>query len=133
MKLRRFRSAVVHRNLDQHIFRIGLGVFHKHVEISIVIEDAGVEQFVLHLFPRTPPVRLNKVPIGILPLGILVQVLHVGVGGGAVDVEVIFLYVFAMVSFAIGQSEQALFQDGVAAIPQRQREAKLLLVVGESG
>src|SRR5208283_1165722 len=82
---------------------------------------------------RTPPVRLNKVPIGILPLGILVQVLHVGVGGGAVDVEVIFLYVFAMVSFAIGQSEQALFQDGVPAVPQRQGEAKLLLVVGKSG
>ena len=38
--------------------------------------------------------------------------------GRAVEVEVTLLYVFAVVAFVAGESEQPLLQDGIAAVPQ---------------
>ena len=43
--------------------------------------------------------------------------------GRAVEVEVVFLDVFAVIALAVGQSEQPFFEDGIVAIPQRQAEA----------
>jgi len=48
-------------------------------------------------------------------------------------VKVILLHVLAVVALAVGQSEQALLQDRVLAVPERQGEAKALLVVGNAG
>src|SRR5208282_1975217 len=39
------------RNLHQDVFRTGFGILNKHVEISVLIENAGVEEFILHLVP----------------------------------------------------------------------------------
>src|SRR5262250_3688405 len=50
-------------------------------------------------------------------------------GRRAVEVEVIFLDVLAVIPFAVGQSEQTLLEDGVPGVPQRQGEAEILLVV----
>ena len=77
-------------------------------------------------------VGLDQVPVGILPLRVLVQILHVRVRRRAVDVEVVLLDVLAVVALAVGQPEQALLQDGVPLVPQRQREAQPLLVVADS-
>ena len=46
----RLRTPVMHGDPDQHVFRISLGVLDEDIEVAIFIEDAGVEQFVLHLF-----------------------------------------------------------------------------------
>src|SRR5271157_1390933 len=129
MKLSCFRTSIVDRDSDQRVFRIVLGIFHKDIKISIVIENSGVKQFVLKLFPRTPRVGLHQVEIGKFLLRVFVQVLHVRVGGGTVEIEVVFLDVFAVVALIVCQAKQALLQDGVAAVPQRQRETKLLLIV----
>ena len=51
-KPRRFRAAIMDGDPDEHILRPLLGVFHEHVKVAVVVEDAGVEQFVLELFPR---------------------------------------------------------------------------------
>ena len=64
---------------------------------------------------------------------ILVQVLHVRVRGGAVEVEIVFLNVLAMIAFAICQAKQTFFQDGIPAIPERNCETKLLLVIADPG
>ena len=124
MNLRGFRAAIVDRDFDQHVFRIGLGVFHKNIEVAVIVEDAGVEQFVLHLFARAPLVGFHQVAIGIFPLRIFVQILHVGMRRRAVDIKVVFLYVFAVVALAVGQAEQAFFQDRVATVPQAPAQSK---------
>src|SRR5437660_264134 len=49
-----------------------------------------------------------------------------------VEVEVTLLDVLAVVALAIGQAEQALFQDRVGRVPQRQREAQPALAVGDA-
>ena len=46
----RFRPTIVDGNADEYVFRAFLRVFHEHVEVAVVLEDAGVEQFVLELF-----------------------------------------------------------------------------------
>jgi hypothetical protein len=49
-----------------------------------------------------------------------------------VEVEVIFFDVLPVVGLAVGETEKAFLEDRVAAVPQRERKAKMLLVVGES-
>ena len=78
-------------------------------------------------------IGLDQVAIGILRLRVLVQVLHVRVRRRAIDVKVVLLDVLAVIALAVGQPEQALFQDGIATVPEGEREAQLLLVVGDSG
>ena len=48
-------------DLDQNIFRAALGVFHKDVEITVVVENAGIDKFVLHLITVALPVRQYQV------------------------------------------------------------------------
>ena len=102
------------------------------VEVAVVVEDAGVEQLVLELRPRPPPVGLHEVAVRELALRILVEVLHVRVRRRRVEVEVVLLDVLAVIALAVGQAEQALLQDRVAPVPQREREAEALLVVGDA-
>jgi len=49
--------------------------------------------------------------------------------GSRIEIEVIFFYVFAVIAFGPGKSEQTLLEDDVAAIPQRQREANSLVAI----
>ena len=127
----RFRPAIVNGDADEDVFRAFLGVLHEHVEVPVVVKDARIEQFVLELLPRPSPVRLDQVAVGKLPLRVLVQILHVGVRGSAVDVEVVLLHVLPMVRLAVGEPEQALLQDRVALVPQREGKAQPLLVIAD--
>ena len=84
----RFRPAIVHGHPNEDVLRPLLRVLHEHVKIPVVGEHARIEQFVFELFPRSPSVGLDQVPVGIFPLRVLVEILHVRVGRRAVDVEV---------------------------------------------
>src|SRR4030095_4318999 len=57
---------------------------------------------------------------------------HVRVRRRAVEVKIILLDVLAMVCLAVGEAEQALFQNRIALFPQRQRKAQPLFVVADS-
>ena len=48
---------------------------------------------------------------------VLVEVLHVGVGGSVIEVEVVLLDVFAVVSFSGGEAEGSFLQNGILAVP----------------
>jgi hypothetical protein len=39
-------------------------------------------------------------------------------GGRAIEIKIIFLDILAMIGFAVGQAEQAFFEDGVLLVPQ---------------
>ena len=124
--------AIVHRDPDEHVFGAALRVLHEHVEVPVFVERPRVQQLVLEVLARTRPVGLDKVPVRVFPLGILVEVLHVGVRGRAVEVEVVLLHVLAVVALAVGQAEQPLLENRVALVPQRQCEAQELLVVADA-
>ncbi len=131
-KIGGFRPAVRDRDLDQDVFGIGLGVFDEHIEVAIVVEYSGVEQFELRLVLPASPVFFHQLPVGKFRLGILVEILHVRVRGRGVEVEVILLHVLAVIALVAGQAENPLFQDGIALVPQRQGETDVLLPVADA-
>ena len=126
------RPAVVDGDPDQDVVRAAFGVLEKDVEVPVVVEDARVDQLVLELRSRPPLVGFHQVPVRELPLRVLVEVLHVRVRGRRVDVEIALLDVLAVVPLAVGDPEEALLEDGVALVPQREGKAEALLVVREA-
>jgi hypothetical protein len=130
---RRFGTAVVHRDLDQDVLGGRFGVLHKHVEVAIVVEHAGVEELVFQLIARPPSVRLYQIQIRERVLRVLVEILHVRVSGSAIEIEVVLLDVLAVIAFRVGEAEQPLLQNWIALVPEREREAQPLLVVAQSG
>ena len=112
----------------------GLGVLDEDVEVAVLVEDAGVEQLVLELAARAAGGwSSTRSSYGIRRLRVLVEILHVRVRRRAVEVEVVLLDVLAVVALAVGQAEQPLLEDRVLAVPEREREAEPLLVVGDAG
>ena len=81
---------------------------------------------------RWPFVR-DKIAVGIRRLRVLVEIFHVRVRGRAIEVEVVLLHVLAVVALAVGEPEEALLEDRILAVPQREAEAEALLVVGDAG
>jgi len=53
-------------------------------------------------------------------------------GRSGVQIEVILLHVFPVVAFVSCEPKEALLQDGIAAIPQGQREADALVPVADA-
>ena len=78
MELGRLGAAV--RRGDPHEDVVGrrLRVLHRHVEVAVAVEDAGVEELVLRRPPAPPPILLDQGRVWELGLRVLVQELHVG-------------------------------------------------------
>ena len=119
--------------LNENVLGRFLGILDEDVEVAVLVEDARVEQLVLELALAPAPVPVHEVGIRERRLRIFVEVLHVRVRRRAIEVEVVLLDVLAVITLAVGQAEEALLEDRVLAVPQRQGEAKPLLVVGDAG
>jgi hypothetical protein len=134
MNRSRLRPAVVDGDPHEHIVGIGLGIFDIDVEVAVVIEDAGIDQFEFHRRRALATCVLLEQPfVGVCGLRQLVELARVGVARDGIEIVVDLLDVLAVVAFLVGQAEQALFQDWVAAVPQRERQAQQLPVVGKAG
>ena len=133
MKGRGLRTAVVDRDLNQQVFRGRLGVLDEDVEVTILIEHAGIDQLVLEFVAAAFAVGLDEIAVWKRRLRVLVQVLHVRVRRRRVEIEVVLLDVLAVVALAVGQTKQPFLEDGVLAVPERDGETEDLLVVGDAG
>ena len=118
----RLGSAVAHADPDQNVIGRRFGVLDEHVEVSVVVENARVEQLVLGFVLAAAAVGRDEVAVRIRGLRILVQVLHVRVRRRRVEVEVVLLDVLAVIALAVGQPEGAFLEDRVLSVPQRERE-----------
>ena len=133
MQVRRIRSPVDRRDAHEDVFGSALGVLHEDIEIAAVVEDAGVEELVLHLVSGTPAIRVYQIGIRKGRLRILVEVLHVRVRRRAVEIEVVLLHVLAVIALAVGQPEEPLLENGIFRVPEGEAEAQELLVIGYAG
>jgi len=52
---------------------------------------------------------------------------------GQVEVEVVLLDILAMVPLTIGEPKKAFLDDRISSIPECERKAQSLLLVGEAG
>ena len=132
MERSRFRPAVGRRHADQDIVGRRFGIFHKHVEIALAVEDARVQQLELRV-PATPATILfEQACVRKFGLRVLVEGLQIGSGGRGVQIEIALLHVFAVVSLMVGQAEQSFLQDWVPAVPEGRGEAETTLAIADA-
>src|SRR6266851_831626 len=129
MQWRASWSTVCGGHAEQDIVGIELGVLNDHIEIAVVVQDAGVEELVFWRQPATPSVGVYQVGVRERALRVLVEGSRIRMGGCAVKIEVVLLDVFTMVAFGARQSKQSLLEDWVRVVPQADRQAQSHLVV----
>src|SRR5262245_50281800 len=132
MQLRRLWSAIHRLDADQNILRARLGVLNENVEIAIVIENPRVDQFEFEVMFAAAAVFFRQALVGKLTLRVLVEKFHVGVRRRRIEIEIIFLDVFAVIAFVAGEAEEALLENRVLAVPEGQREADILMAVADT-
>ncbi len=132
MQRRRLGPSVVDGQANEDIVGRGLGVLDLHIEVAVLVEQAGVDQLVLRRVHPPLAVLLHQRGVGEFALRVLVQRLHVGVGRGRVEVEVELLHILAVISLRTGQAEEALLQDRVLAVPEGEGEAEAPLAIGDA-
>ncbi len=115
---------------DADILRRFFGVLDKDIEISIAIEDAGIQQLELRFSPSRA-VFLDQLPVRKFPLRVFVKHMHVAVSGDIFKVKPILFRVLTVISFGTGEPEHTLFQNGVMAVPKGQSEHKQLITVAD--
>ena len=118
------RPPVPDRDPDQDVLGGVLRVLHEDVEVAIVVEDPGVDEFVLRFVPGAFFIGLYKVVVRKCRLRILVQVFHVGVRRGIVQVIVVLLHVLAVVPLVVHEAEQSLLEERIRAVPECQGKAE---------
>ena len=128
------RPAIGDRDADQNVVRVGLGVFDEDVEIAVLGRRRRCRSAQTRdRCASAPLVLVEQARVGKLSLRILVQALHVGVRGRGIQVVVALLDIFAVIALVAAQAEEALFEDGIAPIPERERETQALMVVADAG
>ena len=110
-------ASIPSRDFHQDVARLALRVLDEDIEISVLSEYAGIEQFVFWLVAAAARIFANQSGIGKRALGVLVEHLQIGMRRRRVQVEVMLFDVLAVVSFGVRQAEQTLFQNGIAAVP----------------
>src|SRR5262245_13470380 len=114
----RCRTTVTHFDAYADIFRARFSILDKDVKIPLGIEDARIEQLILPLIIASLLTLLNELLVGIGCLGIFIEIFHVGMRWRGIKVEVVLLYILAMIGLRRDQAKQPLFQNWVFAVPQ---------------
>ena len=127
----RSRRAADDREADEEVLGLGLGVLDEELAPAAV-EDPGVHQLQLGHVPAAQPVLVSKRLVGERGERVAVERLQIRARRHRVEVVVLLLHVLAVVALQPPEPEEPLLQDGVAAVPQRRREAEQPLVVGDA-
>ena len=96
------RTVIRDGDLDQDVFDAGFRVFGYNVEIAIFVEQARVKQFELAVVFSPPPILFHQFPVGKFPLRIFIKPLHVRMRRGRIQIKVVLLDVFAVITFIPG-------------------------------
>ena len=132
MQLGRLRSAIVGDDANVDLLGPRLAVDDVHIEVPAVVENAGVEQVERRAVAVATRVLLDQPFIRIGGLRILVEISQIAVSWGGIEVEVVFLDILAAVALRAGQPERALLEERITSVPQRQRQAQELVLVGNA-
>ena len=132
MQACRLRPTIAYTNTAQNRFRSAFGINDINVEIAIIVKNAAVIQLKGRFLAAATAVFLHQLLVGKWTLGILVTVMQVAVSGRRIQIKIGFLNIFAMIAFVTGKAKSAFFKDGVAPIPERQRETQALFLVTDA-
>ena len=129
---RRLAAAVGRDDFHKNIVVTRLRVSDRDIEVAVIVKGAGIEQLEFRIVDAAAAVLFDEPRIRKFRLRIFVQHPHPAVARCPVEVVVQLLDIFAVVAFGIGQTEQALFEDWIALVPQSETEAEVELVVAET-
>jgi hypothetical protein len=93
---------------------------HLDDPVAVLVEHAGVEQFVLGLELAAPAVLHPQLFVGEGLLRVVVTPPVPGVAGHGIEVPPVLLDVLAVIGLSSGQPVCPLLEDRVTAVPQRQ-------------
>ena len=130
---RLLRAPVMDGDLYQDILRGRLRVLHEDVEVAVAVEYPGIDELVLQVIPVALAVGLDEVVVWERGLRVPVEVLHVGVRRGVVEVVVVLLHVLAVVPLAVGQAKEPFFEDGIGTVPEAHGKTEVLGIVRDAG
>ena len=111
------RTPVPGRDLHQDVAGFGLCIFDVHVEVTVVGEYPRVEQLIFRDGGAAARIFGHQIRIGVGALRIFVKHLQIRVGGCGVKIKVLFFDILAVIALGIGESEQALLENRIPAIP----------------
>ncbi len=129
----RVGAAVLGGDRHEHVARGALGVLDGDVEVAALGEGPEIGELHLGVGRAGGGRALHQLGIGIAALGILVRPAQVGRGRCGVLVVVDLLHVLAVVALRARHAEEALLEDLVLLVPQREGEAEDLAPVAEPG
>ena len=129
---RQCRAMIDNANSNQNVIGAFLGVFNKHVEVTIAFENPGIHQFQLRKTAAAVLIFLNQPGIGILHLRVLVEPLQVGMSRSGIKMVVLFLDVFTVIALVPVHSEESFLQNRITTIPQRNSKAQAALTITEA-
>ena len=114
---------------DHDVVGRRLRILDLDVGEGAIVEDAGVGELVLGVSVAPPGVLGDEVGIGIGGLGIPVERPEPGRGWRRIEPDVDLLDVLAVIALRPGQPEQPLLEDGIAFVPEGDREAQAGVLV----
>lgn len=126
-------AAIVNGDFDEDVFGRIFDVFDEDIEVAIIVEEAGVGEFVFEFVAAALAVGRDELVVGVGGLRIFVEIFHPRMRRRAVEVVITFLHVFTVIAFAVGEAEEALFEDGIFSVPKGEGETKTLLIIGNAG
>ena len=121
-------SGVARTQLQHKVLRRLLCVVDGDVP-ETVVEHTGVGQLVLGVELTAPSVLADQVVVGKRNLWIEISPAHPRMRRRRVDVPPVFLGVLTVVALRAGQAEDALLEDRVDSVPERERETEELVIV----
>jgi hypothetical protein len=95
-------------------------------------EDARVSQFELRSREPSPTILFYELTARKFGLRIFVKCSRIRIGRSSIQVIIVFLNVFSMVSFRAGETKKAFLQDRIVSVPECERKTKPALAVSES-
>src|SRR5215831_809669 len=118
----------------EHVINVRLGIFDLDIKVSVVVENTGIDQFELHRRrTATTCVFLDQPLVRKSSLRQLVEHARVSVTGDGIEIIVQLLNILAVAALCVGQAKQPFLEDRIIAVPQGNREAQQLSVIGEAG
>src|SRR6185436_12465959 len=103
-----------------------------YLPVPVVVEDPGVDQLELRVVPGPSGVLGDEPFVRERGLWVVVAPLHPRVRRRRVEEPPVLLGVLAVVALGAGQPEDALLEDGIAAVPEGEGQAQKLVDVADA-
>src|SRR5450631_1999193 len=117
MQLSSIGPTIMCSDLQKNVVTRRLGIFNLNIKITIVFEDASINQFIFGFSQAARGIHFYQIVIGERSLRIFVKHLHIGMARQAIEIVIKFLYIFAVVALVVGEAEKPFLQNCIVAIP----------------